>query len=158
MKKKYLFILLLIFTGCVNPNYDGLFDTNNINQKAINYTQKGGLFNELETKAIITATYLNKVDDKFNDADTFLVGIFIDDDFDDDKIGLKNPLYKLEMNNKNYLSIEDVDKNDILLKTMPLVNRWAKYYIVKFSISKDINLKLQFSHKAFGTTILKFKK
>jgi hypothetical protein len=115
--------------------------------EALPHTKRGEIVDRFESKALISASYLNAIypdNAEYNATETFLIGLYIANDFSAKaKSGLNNPNYSLALNGKKYLSAEIVDKNSVLLKLMPLVNRWNKYYIVRFAASDaPLNLSL----------------
>ncbi|MDR0665461.1 MAG: hypothetical protein LBF86_08090 [Helicobacteraceae bacterium] len=114
--------------------------------EALPHTKRGEILDRFESKAQISASYLNAIypDKKeYNSSETFLIGLYIANDFKSkSKEGLNNPNYALDLNGLNRLSAQTVDKNDNLLKLMPLVNRWNIYYIVRFPIADKTTLDL----------------
>ncbi|GHS88583.1 hypothetical protein FACS189487_07160 [Campylobacterota bacterium] len=114
--------------------------------EALPHTKRAEITDRFESKALITASYLNAIYPKnknYNLTETFLIGLYIANDFSDkSKSGLNNPNYELTLNGKKYISLENVDKSDNLLKIMPLVNRWNHYYIARFELGSDLNLTL----------------
>jgi hypothetical protein len=63
MKKYILFLIVSIsFISCTTPSAFNYFKKDDLRAAATPYTKKGDLINEFETKAILSATYLNSVD------------------------------------------------------------------------------------------------
>jgi hypothetical protein len=126
--------------------------------EALPHTKRGEIVDRFESKALISASYLNAIypDNKdYNAAETFLIGLYIANDFSaKERAGLNNPNYSLALNGEKYLNVEIVDKNSVLLKLMPLINRWNKYYIVRFAkTSETLNLTLYESDANLSATI-----
>jgi hypothetical protein len=114
--------------------------------EALPHTKRGELVDRFESKALISASYLNAIypnNKDYNGTETFLIGLYIANDFSaKEKSGLNNPNYSLSLNGDKPSGVQTVDKNDPLLKLMPLVNRWSRYYIVRFASAKKLALSL----------------
>jgi hypothetical protein len=136
-------------------NKDKMYELSIIN------TRKGEITNLQETKAIIIATYLNPINANFinNKEDVFLIGIYISNDSNSKKKGNNNPFYKFTLNGDS--TIDDIQKlnmNSKYLKMIPLINKWAEYYLVKFPAKKSRILTLTFENKDYGKAVLTFEK
>ena len=166
-KKIFLIPILLILTACSTKNRENisqLFKKDEIYHTSLINTQKGQLIASFETKALITATYLNPV---FNNkscknfsidisgGEYFFVGVFITNSktsrFDEKG-------YSLTLNGKKPLEVIKLDKDDPLKYEMPMVDNWSTYYKVKFPTIHTKKLKLVFESDRFGRDILIFRK
>jgi len=162
MYKFYLLSFLLfslLLSGCGQKtsalNY---FEEDPLSANAIQYTKKRDLNYKNETKTLLFATYLNKINkkyetDKFN---SFIIGIHLVNKDNHDLI--KNN-YKLFLNDETPISMTKLDNNSKLVKSIPLKNNWANYYLVHFNKKEDsrlLNLKL--THPTFGQIFLDFQK
>ena len=165
MKKTFVFltlILSLFITGCSSYSITKYFDKDEYYNNSLQYTRKADILDNNDVKAIINATYLNSVDNKFNnDYENFIIGVFIVDDTKEE--GLKNPLYTLLLNEKTPISIKELKKED-KLNGVPLRNHWAKYYFVSFDKEKigffeerNDDLILSYENKIEKTIYLKKK-
>jgi len=170
-KKILLFSITLlslsIFEGCTlkeNSNISQLFKKDDIYHVSLMNTQKAQLIASLETKALLTATYLNPVYSSDNcknlcmvvsDAEYFFVGIFITDS---EKNEFNKKGYLLTLNGKKPISIEKLDKDDPLRYEMPMMNNWSTYYKVKFPIVTESNMQLTFENDRFGKDVLNYTK
>ena len=64
----------LFVTGCGRPAFL-VFDRNSAYQEALGFTREGEVRNYFETKALVTATYMNPLDgERFKDGEFFFVG------------------------------------------------------------------------------------
>ncbi len=157
--------LLLFINGChskVPKEIEDALKRDRYYEKALSYTKKGEIIKSLETKAIIFATYLNKLDKKYK-SDTnssFLIGVYIDNDFKkDEKKGLNNPNFTLKyQDGSKPILIKGLKEDSTLLKSIPLVNSWSNYYLVTFKDNHKRDVELIYTLKNYGETKLLFKK
>ena len=177
---------ILLFTGCSKTTAFDFFSTDEYYEKAISNMQKVSLMQEMETKALLHAIYLNNVDSKlYNDGEYFYVALhIIGASQDDNKSGLSNPSYSLKMvesvdldvlDIQSYKSkdtnetkvklvehlplvIEPLEPKDTLRSSMPIKNKWNKYYIVKFDKIMDEKIRLVFENDQYGSAPLTFLK
>ena len=85
--------------------------------------------------------------------------VFIDNDFDESsKAGLFNPKYHIYLDDSEPLEIKELSMEDELAKSMPLVKKWYRIYLVKFSKTKSQTLKLVFKSDDYGQIRLIFEK
>ena len=150
----------LLFSACSPNSSLKYFEKDNYFERAMNNLRTGTMVQSLETKAILHAIYLNAVDDKaYNDGEYFFVATYIDNDFyDEAKQGLFNPLFWLKLNGVVALHVEELDEDNVLRKSMPLVSRWNRYFRVKFKTVPTSNLKLTFENARFGRITLDYDK
>jgi len=161
--KLYTTIILLatlFFSGCAPKS--GFFSEDKLYQSALTRSEKGEIYNSLELKASIVATYLNcikKVTCSREEHEVFLVAIYIDQDSSDEsKQGLMNKSFFLTLNGKKPVTIRALDYHDDLIHIAPFRNRWSKYYIVKFDKVNGETLTMDYAHKNFGKATLSFVK
>jgi len=167
-KRILLLSILLVIIGCSSKeksNVSQLFRKDEIYHISLLNTQKAQLIASLETKALLTATYLNPVFRKKNcknfcvdvsGGEYFFIGVYINGSktnrFDDKG-------YSLKLNGMKPIEIKKLDKDDPLKYEMPMVDNWSTYYKVKYPIVANTrNLKLVFGSDRFGKDILKFRK
>ncbi len=155
-----LLLITLFLSGCSKMPLR-VFEKDRFYEMSLLNTKKAQLINSFETKATIIATYLNPLDDKIDDKEmeTFLVGVYIDNDFSGEKKGLNNPLYRLSLNGEqNLIRKKKLDENDIHLKLIPIVKKWFDYYLIEFPKTKSKELKITFENEQFGKVQLVFSK
>ncbi|WP_072680164.1 hypothetical protein [Arcobacter sp. LA11] len=153
-------LFLILFTGC-GPKTSALnyFQEDPLSANAIQYTKKRDLNYKNETKAQLFATYLNKIDKKYQTEklNSFIIGIHL---VNKDKHDLTENGYKVFLNNEIATSIVKLDNKSKLVESIPLKNSWANYYLVHFNKKeeevKSLNLKL--SHSTFGQVLIDFQK
>ncbi len=156
-----LFLTVFFISGCNRRVPFSQLNKDKMYELSIVNTRKGEITNLQETKAIIIATYLNPINVNFinNKEDVFLIGIYISNDSNTKKRGLNNPFYKFTLNGDATINdIEKLNMNSKYLKIIPLINRWAEYYIVKFPAKKSRTLTLTFENQEYGKAVLTFEK
>ncbi|NOZ89993.1 MAG: hypothetical protein GXO60_01775 [Epsilonproteobacteria bacterium] len=166
-KKILLLSSFLILAGCSSKessNISQLFNKDEIYHISLLNTQKAQLIASFETKALLTATYLNPV---FTNKKTknfsvdvsggeyFFVGVYINGSKTNrfDEKG-----YSLTLNGMKPIEVKKLDKDDPLRYEMPMVDNWSTYYKVKFPEVQGDTLTLVFESDRFGKDILTFKK
>jgi len=157
----------LIFSGCTikeNSNIAQLFKQDDIYHISLMNTKKAQLIASLETKALLTATYLNPVFEYMkcknscmtnSKEEYFFVGVYITDSEDH---AFNSKGYELKLNGKKPIGIQKLEKNDPLRYQMPMINNWSTYYKVKFPHVQGNALKLTFENDRFGKDELTYSK
>lgn len=161
MKFKTLFIsffIALIFTAC-SQKTEVLKDfKENQNSMSIQYTlKKDILYNDL-IKVMFFATYLNKIDEKYETEkmNSFVIGLHVVNQQNHDLIENRFQLY---LNDKEPQNLIKIANDSELVEKISLKNSWASYYLVHFENIKDekkLNLKL--THPVYGETLVTFDK
>jgi len=174
-KKVLLFVSILFLVGCSQKeadcekahksDFEQLFTKDEIYHKALINTQKAQLMASFETKALLTATYLNPVfenrkckkrfKNKMDDGEYFFVGIYLSDS-EEHEFNTKG--YTLTLNGLEPIDIKKLDKNDPLRYEMPMVDNWSTYYRVKFKKTYRNDFHLIFENDRFGRDILNYSK
>jgi hypothetical protein len=124
-----------------------MLDKNKNYKEALEFTQKKQLKNYLQTMAVFRATYLNKIYPQvYENNESFFVGVYIPNDIKK-KEGLDNPLFELLLNDKKPINVTRLKyDSSALIKQMPLINRWTKYYIVEFEKDDEEKLALTYTY------------
>ena len=148
-----------------HSDFGQLFTKDDIYHNSLVNTQKAQLMASFETKALLTATYLNPVFESRNckkrfrknmqDAEYFFVGVYISNS---EKHQFNTRGYSLTLNGLPPIEIVALDKDDPLRYEMPMVDNWSTYYKVKFKKSLKNNFSLIFENDRFGKDILKYSK
>ncbi len=145
-----------------------MFNKDQFYESALIQTKSSQIINSLETKAKISATYMNKIDPKYTDGEYFFVGVYIvNDDDDNKKSGLANKRFKLYINNTDKKAekgsqieaevVETLKNEDDAVKKMPHTENWSKYYIVKFPTQKAASITMEYKSE-YGKAVLLFPK
>lgn len=134
---------VLLLSGCGNSILLTLGKDPDF-KKTLDHTKKQQFKENNQTVAIFRATYLNPIyPDRYDEEQQhFFIGIHIEDDLPQPKAGIRNPHYRLSMNDLNASRYDEIKEDDPLYKSMPLVERWTRYYVVTFddNSSKKLNL------------------
>lgn len=127
------FIVLILLTGCGRSAFFG-FTSSTVYNDALMHTKRTEITDKFESRVLMSATYLNGVyPDKYSGNEFFLIGLYISNDFRDEKAGINNPNYTITLNKEPFIKVDELDKEDPLLKQLPLINRWSRYYIAEFN-------------------------
>ena len=174
-KKVLLLASALVLLGCSQKkdecgiqdksDFEQLFTKDEVYHKALNNTQKAQLMASFETKALLTATYLNPVfknrpcrkrfKNELSDGEYFFVGIYLTNS---EKNEFNSKGYSLTLDGLEPLEVKKLDKNDPLRYEMPMVDNWSTYYKVKFKKTNKNNFHLIFENDRFGRDILNYSK
>jgi hypothetical protein len=148
-------LIAMTFIGCGKSAFM-MMDKTPEYQKALQFTEQKELRNYFETLAIVRVTYLSALEPKkYGNVPTFFVGLNIKNDFLRNKKGINNPLFSLMSNNTEITEIEEVTIEHPLYKSMPVMNRWSRYYKITFignPLLETMNVK--FEHKASKENIV----
>ncbi|HHS93570.1 MAG TPA: hypothetical protein ENK82_09480 [Campylobacterales bacterium] len=175
IKNILLFASTLLIFGCSTKtnqcdeekttDFGQLFSKDEIYHTSLVNTQKAQLIASFETKALLTATYLNPVFstrackkdfvEPMDDGEYFFVGVYITDSKSNE---FNTKGYSLTINGLKPIQITKLDKDDPLRYEMPMVDNWSTYYKVKFKKSPKNNFSLIFENDRFGKDILNYSK
>jgi len=159
MIKIFTFLTIMFFIfGCSFK--EPFLEQDKVLQNSLAWTKKGEIYNSLEIKASIFATYLNPLEKaKNNHNEEFVVSVFVDNDFKDKKkAGLNNPDISLTLNSIKPILKKELDENSKYKKLAPFKNEWSHYYLVKFPKSSKKELKLVLKSEDYGIAVLNFMK
>jgi hypothetical protein len=175
VKKTLLLFSALVMLGCSAKkdkcgtreysDFGQLFTKDEIYDKSLKNTHKAQLMASFETKALLTATYLNPVfaqrnckkrfKNQMKDGEYFFIGVFITNS---EQSEFNKKGYLLTLNGHLPSDIKLLDENDPLRYEMPMMNNWSTYYKVKFPTVKKQELKLVFENNRFGKDMLTYQK
>jgi len=158
MIKIITFLTILLFSfGCSFKT--SFTKPDMVLQKSLSWTKKGEIYNSLEVKVAVFATYVNPLVKTKGDDEEFVVSIFIDDDYKEkSKYGLNNPDISLTLDGVKPLSKKELDDDSRYKRLVPFDNAWAHYYLVKFPKSDKKKMKLIVESQNYGATVLTFQK
>lgn len=148
--------LLLFFVGCGTKTSIDYFDENIESAYAIQYTKKSDIVQGTEVKAMIIATYLNKISPKYQSKNfnSFIIGFH---DVNKDTSDLTGNDYKLTLNDKEPVTLKKLTHDLDFLDNVSLKNKWATYYVADFEKDEDKKLNLKLSHEEWGSALIEFQ-
>lgn len=159
LTKIVLSALALLLAGCSTPDNvipDEVLSRDQQYEQALLFTKRAQLIQSFETKAAVTATLLNGAEPKrYSEEESlvFFVGLLLPG------YRLDEPLpegYALRLNGNKPVKLTPVDRKDPLLLTMPLVNRWSRYYLATF-VPSESPYALVFENDRYGSVTLTFQ-
>jgi len=151
---------LLAFSGCAQKGAFDLFKMDEAHERAVEQLRSGTILLSLETKAIISSVYLNKIDSvKYKEGENFLVALYIEKD----STIIKNRDwetygYTLTLNGKRATAVESLGEKDVRRSLIPLQNSWYRYYIIRFDSAAGDSLALQLENNQTGSVELSYQK
>ncbi len=155
-------LLVLVFlTGCSDKIYKEFINEDKLYEQSLLYTRKGEIISSLETKSVIVATYLNRLDKRFadKDKDYFIVALYNEKEFGDKKEGLESENCAIYLKDgRKPIEIKKLKKDDEILKYIPVHSGWFKYYLVVFPAKEEKSITLVCENKLFGKDFLTFSK
>lgn len=158
MYKTILFSLLsTIFIGCSTTAFKH-FENDEINSRSLQYTQKGDIIsNEKEQKVLFWATYLNNDKKHSLNKERFLITTYF---VNSKSHNLLEKNYTLTMNDKRYIDLIEIDKNNKVYSSLLKTRPWGTHYIVEFkNIHKDYKILLKLQDLTTSNSVqLKFEK
>lgn len=156
-RASFFIILFLFFTGCADNSALKHFQNDKASAYALQYTQKTDLVSDKQIEGMLFATYLNSIDTKYESdkLNSFVIGIHI---VNKEKRNLFFDGYEVYLNGKKPLSKTILEKDSPYLKSIPLKNHWAKYFLVHFENNQEKNLNLKLTYSKFGEVQLNFVK
>jgi hypothetical protein len=151
---------LLAFSGCAQKGAFDLFKMDEAHERAVEQLRSGTILLSLETRAIISSVYLNKIDPvTYKNGENFLVSLYIEKD---DTV-VKNRDwetygYSLMLNGKKATTVEPLNEKDLRRTLIPVQNNWNRYYIIRFDPVADDSLSLRLENNQTGSVELNYRK
>jgi hypothetical protein len=152
---------LLAFSGCSQKGAFDIFKMDVANERAVENLRSGTILLSLETKAIISSLYLNKVDPiQYKEGENFIVSVYFqNDDHTIKNRALESNGYVITLNGKKATLIESLDEKDPRRALMPVQNNWNRYYLIGFdSMPAESSLVLRLENNQTGSVELNYQK
>ena len=154
------FIAIALLLGCSSKQEKDLMQAYS---KKVNYhkqlqkTEKTQLYQNNDTQAMLTATYLYTPNFDNNDTrdEVFIVGLYLADKVSGKINGEGNTL---TLNGKRAIEIEALSLDDERLKDLSFVTSWSSYYLVTFPHQSNKKITLVYENKLYGKGELHFAK
>jgi hypothetical protein len=151
---------LLVFSGCAQKGAFDLFKMDEAHERAVEQLRSGTILLSLETKAIISSVYLNKIDPIiYKDGENFLVALYLEKD----STVIKNRDwesygYSLTLNGVKATAVESLDEKDVRRSLIPVQNNWNRYFIIRFDPVSGDSLVLRLENNQTGSVELNYRK
>jgi hypothetical protein len=153
-------LALLAFSGCSQKGAFDLFKMDEAHERSVEQLRSGTILLSLETKAIFSTLYLNKVDPlKYNDGEYFIASVYFqNDDTTDKKRDLESNGYNLDLNGQKATIVELLEDKDPRRALMPIQNNWNRYYFIRFDSVASSSLALRLENNQTGSVVLNYQK
>ncbi|HEX5330241.1 hypothetical protein [Sulfuricurvum sp.] len=151
---------LLLFSGCAQKGTFDLFKMDEAHERAVEQLRTDAIVLSLETKAIISSLYLNKIDPtQYQEGENFIVAVYFENDDRTLRVReLESNGYKLTLNGKKAELIEPMSEKDQRRNLMPIQNNWNRYYFVRFNSEPAASLALRLENNQTGKVVLSYQK
>lgn len=160
LKLSISLIAIVLLIGCVSKNEKDLMDSysQKINyHKQMQKTEKTQLYQDDETKVMLTATYRYTPNFENNDTrdEVFIVGVHLNHKAFGN---IESHEYNLTLNGQPPKELERLNHSDDRLKDLSFVTQWSDYYLVTFPHESNKDITLVYEHKKYGKGTLHFAK
>jgi uncharacterized protein YceK len=131
----FLATTLLLLSGC-SSNFDR-YTPSSIQERANTGYQNVRLLKENKSETILSTVYLNEVYPQYAEGFShFLVAFYSKENnntlyFDRNSTQNAND-YLLLLNGRDALFSEELERDDLMLRLMPITNSWSRYYYVRY--------------------------
>lgn len=153
-------IALLTMSGCADKGAFDLFTMDKAHERSVEELRTGSIVLSLETKAIISAIYLNPVyPGEYKDGESFIAAIYFENDMRSvKKRDIKDIGYSLTLNGKEPIEIEELRETDVRRQLMPVRNTWNRFYLIRYKNFSEGALTLQLENNQTGSVVLNYQK
>ena len=151
---------MALLAGCTSKEEKALmeaYETKKSYHQQLQKTEKIQLYDGNNTKALLTATYLNEqnIDKEYKPDEVFIVGIYIEE-MEEESFDQEG--YSLTLNGSAPKSIQELPAGDPLLKHISFVSEWNYFYLITFPHTSSKSFKLLFESELYGKGELHFAK
>ncbi|HEX5709784.1 MAG TPA: hypothetical protein VFX68_00445 [Sulfuricurvum sp.] len=153
-------IALLTLSGCAEKGAFDLFKMDDAHERSVEQLRTGGIVLSLETKALISALYLNPVyPETYHEGESFIAAIYFENDNRSvKKRDFADIGYSLTLNGAQPVEIEELKENDLRRNLIPVRNNWNRYYLVRYKTFSEGNLALRLENNQTGKVVLNYQK
>lgn len=160
LKLSISLIAIVLLIGCVSKNEKDLMHAyaQKIDyHKQMQKTEKTQLYQDDETKVMLTATYRYTPNFENNDTrdEVFIVGVHLNHKAFGN---IESHEYNLTLNGQPPKELERLNHSDDRLKDLSFVTQWSDYYLVTFPHESNKDITLVYEHKKYGKGTLHFAK
>jgi hypothetical protein len=177
-------IALFTLSGCSDKGAFDLFKMDAAHERSVEQLRTGSIVLSLETKAIISALYLNPVyPDQYKDGESFIVAIYFENDIrsvkkrdikdigyrltlNEPRVNLSDANKSIKIDQKNIkpashyepVIIEELGEKDLRRELIPVRNTWNRFYLVKYNNFSEGVLSLALENNQTGKVVLNYQK
>lgn len=153
-------IALLTMSGCADKGAFDLFKMDAAHERSVEELRTDSIVLSLETKAIISALYLNPVyPGKYKDGEYFIAAIYFENDIRSVKKRDINDIgYHLTLNGKEPVEMEELPEKDLRRNLIPVRNTWNRFYLIRYKTFSEGALTLQLENNQTGSVVLNYQK
>jgi hypothetical protein len=153
-------IAIVLLLGCTSKSDKEIMEVQSQKStyhKRLQKTEKIQLYEDHQTKVMLTATYMYVRNFDQNDTrdEEFIIGVHVNEKAFGN---IKSNDYNLTLNGQVPKEISRLNRNDERLKDLSFVTGWADYYLVVFPYVSDKDLTLIYENKRYGNRTLHFAK
>lgn len=154
------FVALLTMSGCAQKGAFDLFKMDATHERSVEQLRTGSIVLSLETKAIVSAIYLNPVyPEQYKEGESFIVAIYFENDMRSvKKREIKDIGYRLTLNGKEPVEMEELAEKDLRRELIPVRNTWNRFYLVKYNNVSEGVLALGLENNQTGKVVLNYQK
>lgn len=152
---------LLMFGGCAEKGAFDMFRMDTAHERAIEQMRSGTIIQSFETKAILSAVYLNPVyPGEYKDGEYFIAAVYFEKshNLETKKWDIEKHGYTLSLNGEKPASMEEITEKDPRRALIPVRNNWNKYYIIRFAPVQSSSLALKLENDQTGSVVLSYPK
>jgi hypothetical protein len=151
---------VLMMSGCADKGAFDMFKMDKVYERAVEQTRTGSIVRSLETKALVSAVYLDPIyPEQYNDGEYFVGAVYFErDNRDVKKWDLATHGYTLTLNGKTPTLIEELKESDPRRSFIPVQNNWNKYYFIRFDSQSEGALVLLLDNNQTGQVALTYQK
>ncbi|MDD2829018.1 MAG: hypothetical protein PHW18_05535 [Sulfuricurvum sp.] len=152
--------IMIGFSGCADKGAFDLFKMDKAHERSVEQLRTGSILQSLETKAVVSAIYLNPVyPEQYTDGEYFVIAVYFEKDNRDlKKWDINAHGYALTLNTKIPTQIEELKESDPKRGLIPVQNNWNQYYFIRFDSLPQGSLALQLENNQTGKVVLNYQK
>jgi hypothetical protein len=153
-------VALLTMSGCATPGAFDLFKMDEAHERSVEQLRTGSIVLSLESKAIISAIYLNPVyPQQYKDGESFIAAIYFENDMRSvKKRDIHDIGYHLTLNGQEPIEIEELPEKDLRRELIPVRNTWNRFYLVRYKSFTEGVLALALENNQTGKVVLNYQK
>lgn len=151
---------LLMFGGCAEKGAFEMFTMDAAHERAVEQMRSGTIVQSFETKAILSAVYLNPIyPEEYKDGEYFIAALYFEKrNLDTKKWDIATHGYTLTLNGTPPASMEEIKEKDPRRSLIPVQNNWNRYYLIRFEPVQGSALALKLENDQTGSVELNYPK